>query len=195
MKQSTLLWLFTICAATSCQSQPSSIVFDGYVLVFPITVREAVERYKLSYSPPGYYYRRQGGQTLSIYIAYNPGDYDNELQPKEVLYDREVISYVFTYDGDESKPDAVKTKVEALCRCRLTFREDSLSPDRNPVFLPSTIKQLPRQGTHSYATAPLGNDVVVGFRNKPNVKGEVIPEVKFFYRQAPEQIQKAMMTY
>ena len=195
MKHSNFIWLLTLWAAVSCQSQPLSIAFDGYTLMFPITVGAAVDRYKFSYSPPGYYYRKQGPQTVSINMAYKPGDYDDEHQPQDVLYNREVTAYVFTYDGDESKPDAVKKQVEALCRCRLTCSEDSLSPDRDPAFLPSTIKRLPREGKHTYAIAQLGNDVVVGFRNKPTFKGEVIPEVKFFYKQTPEQIRRAMMTY
>ncbi|RIV19477.1 hypothetical protein DYU11_25630 [Fibrisoma montanum] len=105
-----------------------------------------------------------------IFIAFKYIFHDIARQV-DGLFSREVISYVFTYDGKQVNSELIRQKVEALCRCRLKCREDSLTPDRNPVFRPSTIKRLSREGTHRYATAQLGNDVVVGFRNKPNVKG------------------------
>ena len=192
----TLLILSVLVGTTvACQSQSILISFDRETLTFPITVKKAVERYKLSFNSPGYYYRKDATREISLNIAYQASDYYNEYQPKEVLYDREVVSYVFKYDGSKVKSDSVRMSVERLCHCKLMFIADSLSAKRDPGYQPSVASLMPQGGRHYYGIANLNQDVVVGFRNKPNFKGEMIPEVRFFYKQSPDLIRRGMTQY
>lgn len=154
-----------------------------------------MDRYKLSFNAPGYYYRREKAREMSINIVYNGSDYHDEHQPKEVLYDRDVISYVFKYKGEVVQPDSVKLNVERLCKCKLTFITDSLSVERDPGYQPSIAHLMPEKGRHYYGLASLSKDVTIGFRNKPNYTREVIPEVRFFYKQSAAQIRRGMTQY
>lgn len=172
------------------------IEFDGETITFPTTVEEAVRRHQLSFSAPGYYYRQDDSKEMVINIPYQASDYRDEHQAKEVLYDRNVVSYVFKYKGDRVPFESLQRQVESLCRCKLTFVTDSLSPEKDPGFqtFPAEIKQrLPQKGLHYYATAPLSKDVTIGFRRRPSWRGEDIPEVDFFYRQSPAEIRQRMM--
>lgn len=182
-------------STVACQSQPVSITFDNETLVFPITVHDAVEHYKLSFNSPGYYYRKEATHKMSVRIDFRDSDYYNEHQSEEVLYNRQIVSYVLEYDGSKIESDSIKLKVERLCHCKLTFNVDSLSALRDPGHQPSIVNMLPQGGQHIYATAMLSQDLVVGFRNKPNYKGVVIPEVRFFYKQSPALIRHGMMAY
>lgn len=189
-------FLGLLISITACQSQPAVIEFDGEKLAFPITVKEAVGRYNLSFNPPGHYYRNGGLKNLSINIAYRAGDYDDEHQSEEVLFDRNVVSYVLQYNGDKTPFDSLRQKVERLCHCKLTFVTDSLSPERDPGFKPfprSIQDRLPQKGLHYYAVASLNKEVAVGFRRRPTWRGENIVEVQFFYQQSPADIRHGMM--
>ncbi|WP_461090314.1 hypothetical protein [Spirosoma gilvum] len=187
--------VFFIGSLTACQSQssqPVSISFDRESLAFPITVEEAFNRYKLSFRSPGYYYRKDEGREMSIDIIVHSGDYWNEHQPKEALYDRDVVSYVLLYDGKKISSDSVRHNVERLCHCKLTFSTDSLSDaqKKEPI-----ARLMPDGGRHHYGLAKLSEDVTVGFRNKPNFRGASLPEVRFFYKQSATEIKRGMSQY
>jgi hypothetical protein len=66
--------------------------------VFPSTAVEAVKRHKLAYKPPGYYYQIDKNNMEVILDYHNePLDFDNEYQPKEVLFPRKLHSYIFRF--------------------------------------------------------------------------------------------------
>ncbi len=199
MKIQLLIILVPLLIGTmlACYGQPITVNFDGKKLLFPVSIKEASTLYQLSFTPPGYYFRNDQNSKMVVYIDYHPEDYNNERQSKEALYDRQVVSYVFTYDTMSTSPDSIKRKVEQLCHCKLSFQADSLSADKDAGYSQKSAlsKLLPQAGQHSYAIASISEDVVVGFREKPNYEGKTIPEVRFFYGQSPAQIRKGMMQY
>lgn len=81
---------------------------------FPATVEEAVIHYNLDYKPPGFYFKILNQQHAELILTYhyNRSDFNNEYQPKETLYPRELNSYLFRFPEKKGLQDSLKTALE-----------------------------------------------------------------------------------
>jgi len=93
--------------------EPYSFYFANKEWLFPSTVEEAVKKHSLNYKPPGYYYRvYPPGEEVILSYHSQANDFDNEYQPKETLYYRELDSYVFRYNEEPGLYDSLKVSLE-----------------------------------------------------------------------------------
>jgi hypothetical protein len=93
--------------------EPASFKFGDKEWFFPATIKEVVGKHKLDYKPPGYYYKIDNkGMEVILDYHFESGDFDNESQPKEVLYPRKVHSYVFRFDERPGLYDSLQHSLE-----------------------------------------------------------------------------------
>jgi hypothetical protein len=119
MKTSSILILLSI-LPVSGKSQtlgcdPVKFEFNRIEWSFPSNAKTAFNKHKLSYKPPGYYYSEDSNQVVAILdYHYQPLDFDNEYQPKEVLFPRHLHSYIFQIPERETTYDSLQTALEQL---------------------------------------------------------------------------------
>jgi len=90
-----------------------TITFGGKKWSFPSSVEEAVRKHNLSYKAPGYYYKVDTTQMkLILGYHFNPGDFSNEYQAKEVLFSRELHSYIFQFPDRPNLYDSLQSDLE-----------------------------------------------------------------------------------
>jgi hypothetical protein len=118
-------------------SQPkhATITFGGEKWDFPSTVEEAVSAHGLLYKPPGYYFRANP-TGMKVIVMYHdlPGDFNNESQPKEKLFNRDLHSYIFRFDEKAGLFDSLKLDLEDTYKKKFvlttSFRDKSLFTKR-----------------------------------------------------------------
>ncbi|WP_128544391.1 hypothetical protein [Larkinella soli] len=190
--------LFTL--YNNCDKVFSEIIFfrfAGEKWKFPLTVEEAVKKYRLFFSPPGYYYLedKKCGYNLSIDFHSEERDFENEFQPKEVLFARKIHTYIFQFRDSGLTMDSLITVVEHDFKRRFVLQSDTNRFGNEP--LPEPLKKvLPGHGIVEYRTLQANPNLTVGIRRKPAFNREdKFVEVIFFYDLPKEKIQSRMMAY
>ncbi len=157
--------LFGLFTLTACQPVPAdcSITYKSLTLCFNLTVGEMVDKYKLSYKPPGYYYRylEDADSTLLVlHYKSQPFDFDNESQPATALYGREVDAYTFDMPTKKGLFDRQAKKLEALSGSRLTLSRQKTSWANYSSIEETT--SLPNKGTFALAGAWTKDSILYG---------------------------------
>lgn len=100
------------------QCKGQEISFEGMTLKYPLKVKEAVERYGLSYMPSGVFYKRIHKDPPSQYfpnrdfILQLPWDVESrfaDAQPADNYLDKTVKGYIFIYSGKMSKDSLMQS--------------------------------------------------------------------------------------
>ena len=115
MKNYIMLLVFTFATPMwfSNKCETTSFDFIGQKWEFPSTVSEAVKKHHLNYRPPGYYYKiYSSNEEVILGYHYEPLDFDDEYQPKEVLFPRRLHSYIFRFPDKVGTYDSLVTDLE-----------------------------------------------------------------------------------
>ncbi|WP_234645913.1 hypothetical protein [Dyadobacter sp. CY356] len=95
----------------TCESV--SFTFSNTTWSLPSSVKEAVEKHRLKYKPPGFYYDlQQDSMEVIVDYHFETGDFDNEYQPKEILFPRVLHSYIFRFPEHPGVYDSLITTIE-----------------------------------------------------------------------------------
>lgn len=93
--------------------EKAEFTFDNSKWHFPSTVKEVVLEHRLKYKPPGFYYDlRQDSMEVIVDYHFETGDFDNEYQPKEILFPRVLHSYIFRFPEHPGVYDSLITSIE-----------------------------------------------------------------------------------
>ena len=193
MKRPVFIAGLMFALATACHSQPrKSVLYGRDTLLFPLTVKEAVELYRLDYQPPTIYFSKRDSSELVLNIALKSGDTFDERQPREALFNRDITGYRYRFYTARHSADSIKRHLETTYRCSLKIIRDSLIREQNKAtpVAPARLQQLfdimPGHGYRTYATAQLSPLVWLGYATPPehkNVKPYVM--VFFMYNLSP----------
>ncbi|GAB4008424.1 hypothetical protein GCM10028808_14490 [Spirosoma migulaei] len=180
----------------SAPDKPIAVNFNGGTWVFPLTVGDAVKRYSLAYKPPGYYYTEMdNGSTVDLGYSYQPGDFFNEHQAKEVLYNREVNTYTHTFPFRSGLIDSLHRVLEVQFKRKMVMCVDTQRFGLNRMS-ESLRRSLPNEGTVPYELMRVDSLLTIGLRHKPNLtKYKQAIEVCLFYNQLQAKIKARMIGF
>ena len=180
----------------SAPDKPIAVSFNGGTWLFPLTVGEAVKRYSLAYKPPGYYYAEMSnGSTVELIYIHQPGDFDNEHQAKEVLYNREVSSYVHTFSSRSGLIDSLHRALEAQFKKKMVMHIDTQRFGLKTMST-SLKNSLPNGGAVPYELMRIDSSLTIGLRYKPNLsKDKQAIEVYLFYNLLQDKIKTRMISF
>ena len=151
----------------------SSFDLAGRKWFFPSTVKEAFETHKLSYKPPGYYYKTDSlGMELILSYHFIPLDFDDEYQPKEVLFPRKLHSYIFRFPDKPGLYDSLKTSLENTYRTRFILTKGL--KDKDP-----TLNEEDRPFEFNFLT--VNPCLTIGIKRSLPMKKEKIVTVRFMF--------------
>ncbi|GAB2604718.1 hypothetical protein [Spirosoma areae] len=181
----------------SAPPKPITVSFNGNKWQFPLSVGEAVKQYNLSYKPPGHYYTEsQTGSVVTLEYLFQAGDFDNEHQPKEVLYDRQVHSYIHSFPFRPGLMDSLRHVLEAQFKQKMVM--DSDTQRFGLTKLPANLQNmLPDGGSVTYGLIRADSSLKVGLRKPPTFSksSPQFIEVLFLYNRSEEQIEKRMISF
>lgn len=179
------------------EPKSTSISFNGGDWVFPITVGDAVNRYNLFYKPPGYYYSEdKQGNTVSLEFAYQTGDFNNEHQSRETLYNRGVHTYVHSFKFRPERIDSFRHALENQFRRKMEMHSDTQKFGLDKLMTTMQNK-LPESGIVNYGLMQVDSMLTIGLRKRPVLAKNDINriEILIFYNREEDRIEKRMLGY
>lgn len=167
-------FVFTETINHSCTIEKTD--FLGWEINFPSTVGDAVKMHKLDYKPPGFYYKNfnKNKSELIIDYIYIKSDFNNEYQPKETLFPRELNSYIFRFSERHGLRDSLKTILEKKYEKRFISKSGI-----NPAN--SVNKQ-----EWDFSFLEINSCMTVGITSSPASYSKRYVLVRFFYN-VPER--------
>ncbi|MFD2569001.1 hypothetical protein ACFSUS_00040 [Spirosoma soli] len=180
---------------SSCSSSKTiSVDFAKTQWIFPLTVGEAVEKYKLLYKPPGLYYARGvDGNTVTLEYSYETDDFANEYQSKDVLYSRLVRSYVHSYVWRAGLQDSLHNALQSKFNKRM-----SVISTEPLLFTKYNLPDSLRVGRSiTYELLKVNSQLTIGLREKPVLSEQAGRNVEVFlmYNQTDDEIRKRLSSF
>lgn len=159
------------CQILGCE--PLKFEFNKIEWSFPLTVREAFEKHRLAYKPPGYYYKLQEHKTeLILDFHYQSLDFDDEYQSKEVLFPRKLHSYIFQVAEQSGTYDSLRHVLEQAFNSKFILTKGL--KDRNP-----TLRESERPFEFDFLT--VSPCLTVGMKRSHSENKSPIVTVRFMY--------------
>lgn len=166
----------------TCQATPKSCSFTykTLLLCYPLTVGEAVKQYKLSYKPPGFYYRDLSDSTQFVLdYAYSSGDFDNEYQPENTLYERVVNTYEFSFPDSTGRFDSKRLEIESLIGSKMEVSEQQIGVAK--ILPASSIDRYPDKGFFKLAEGQTKDNIRVFLREIPRAANRQKKMLQLFF--------------
>ena len=165
---------------------PYAINYMDWKMTFPSTVGEAVKVHQLDYKPPGFYYKTISVNRGEVFLnyKYKRGDFHNEYQPREILFPREVDSYIFRFPEKDKLQDSLKIAIEKVYK-----KKFKLTMATN-----SSIAAMPMN--YDLFFMEVDSCMTIGLASSPTVKKKdrhIV--VRFLYNHSPEDRISEMMNY
>ncbi|NIJ51661.1 hypothetical protein [Dyadobacter arcticus] len=125
MKIITLALLMVNAISTYAQKRPCKLVEFSFAKkdwAFRSNVEGRFKKHELQYKPPGYYYKIDENN-VEVILGYHSEDwdFDDEYQPKEVLFPRILHSYIFQIPEKNETYDSLKNVLEKSFKKKFIF--------------------------------------------------------------------------
>lgn len=166
---SAIIYTFFVCAAFKCWSSNDQQVIDfaGQKWTFPSTIGQALKEHKLDFRPPAYYYKNYpSGMEVIVNVNVENGDYNNESQPKEALFDRSVNSYIFRFPSSQKTYDSLRSHLENEYKSKFVLTRGR----KDAKTLPESKMEF------AYDLLKANEKLVIGIH-----KSETLVVVRYFY--------------
>lgn len=147
------------------QYKDKRMYFEGKEWIFPATVEQAANRYKMQFKPPGYYYTRlPSGGIVQLEFLSEEGDFSDENQSESALHSRRVSTYLFTYPNHKGFVDSLRNALEMATKAKLIAEVDTqrITVEGKTVFSQSI----------AYWRGMSPDSLVVAIRQMPSFKAQ-----------------------
>ncbi|GLU54371.1 hypothetical protein [Dyadobacter frigoris] len=163
-----------------------TISYMDWKMIFPSTVGDAVKAHQLDYKPPGFYYKnlsKNNGEVILTY-KYKLSDFNNEYQPKETLFPRELDSYIFRFPEKPGLQDSLKIALEKTYGKKFQLTKAASSPKAVKVQ------------KYDFLFLSVNSCTTIGITSSPEMqKSDRKIVVRFLYNHSPEEQISAMRGY